>query len=437
MKEYIGLREIRGNLIILENVKSITYDELVEIKLPNAVSKTGRVVELAGDIAVILVCDGVQNISLTRTRTRFMGVPMGIAVSVDMLGRVFDGMGRPVDGVGAVPKGVRRGIDGILINPAERDVPRMPMLTGFSAIDGLATMLRGQKLPIFSGDGLPHDKLAALITAQFLAGAKENAVVVFAAMGTTFGTAEFFRRMLTENGALERSVLFFNLINDPPASRLITPRMALTTAEYFAFDHGYDVLVILTDMTAYAESLREIAAARGEIPGRRGYPGYLYSDLASLYERAGLVRGKKGSLTLLPILTLPGDDITHPVADLTGYITEGQIVLDRMLHAKGIFPPISVLPSLSRLMKDGIGEGKTQAGHAKLAQQLFSAYAQVGDARALCTIVGEGDLSETDKNLLAFGDCFENEFINQNPGEHRTFAQTLDIARAIMLFLCG
>jgi len=430
--DYLRLKEIRGNLIIVEGVRGVGYDELVEIRHGKQPA-VGRVVELAGDVAVVLVFEGTQWLSLAHTVTRFAGRAMAMPLSIELPGRIFDGLGRPLDGLGSVTAAATRGINGTPLNAAHRQPPHTPMQTGFSAIDGLCTLLRGQKLPIFSGDGLPHDALAAQIAAQFLT-ANENSVVVFAAMGIKQDTAQFFRRQFEESGVIDRTVLYLNLANDPPAERIITPRMALTAAEFLAFDHGRDVLVLLTDMTAYAEALREMAAARGEIPGRRGYPGYLYSDLASLYERAAVRRAQPGALTLLPILTMPADDSTHPVADLTGYITEGQIVLSRELHAQGIFPPIAVLPSLSRLMKDGIGAGKTQPNHAALAQKLFAAYAQVPDVRAIRTIVGEGDLSEADKKILAFGQQFEGAFIHQQVGEVRGFGETLALAERLLSF---
>jgi len=426
--EYLGAREIRGSLMILEGIDDAAYDESVRISLTDRASDAsplwGRVIRIDGDVAVVLVFEGTRDLSLANTVTRFTGRPMEMPLSLELMGRTFDGMGRPKDGLGNVHTRLRRGINGIPINPTQRDYPRGHVVTGFSAIDGLATLVRGQKLPIFTGDGLPHDKLAAMIAANLCT---PSTAVVFAAMGVKHDTAEFFRRSFSESGALERSVLFLNLANDPPTERIITPRCALTAAEYLAFDRGMDVLAILTDMTAYAEALREISSARGEIPSRKGYPGYLYSDLASLYERAGIIKGKRGSLTQIPILTMPGDDITHPVADFTGYITEGQIVLDRVLYQRGIYPPINILPSLSRLMKDGIGGGKTRKDHPDLAKRLFSSYAKVSDARAILSIVGEEDLSEEDKSTLVFGQRFEQEFINQREGESRTMEETLDL----------
>jgi len=436
-REYLTAREIRGNLMVFDNVHDVTYNEIVQIRCVDAMRngkpriKTGRVIELLGNTAVVLVFEGVSEFTLTNTRTRFMGQPMTLALSREILGRVFDGMGRPVDGVARYPIEAVRPINGKPMNPTLRLSPRLPLLTGVSAIDGLMTFMRGQKLPIFSGDGLPHDRLAAQIAAQFITTTGADAVVIFAAMGCKYDTATYFQRQFEESGALSQTALFLNMADDPPAERLITPRLALTAAEFFAFDHACHVLVILTDMTAYAESVRAISAARGEVPGRRGYPGYLYSDLATLYERAGTRKDNAGSVTLLPIVTLPDDDITHPIPDLTGFITEGQIVLGRDLHARGIYPPIAVLPSLSRLMKDGIGAGKTLPDHPALARQLFARYAQVADVRALRTIVGDDGLTDADKETLVFGDQFESNFIHQGASS-RTLVETIDIARQLV-----
>jgi V/A-type H+-transporting ATPase subunit B len=354
-------------------------------------------------------------------------------LSEEILGREFDGLGRPRDGLGAILADERREIAGVALNPVERVYPRNYIHTGFSAIDGLITLIRGQKLPIFSADGLPHDKLAAQIAVQSgVAG--ENFAVVFAAMGIGTDTAEFFRNAFAESGQFERTVMFLNMADDPPTERVATPRFALTAAEYLAFERGFHVLVILTDMTAFAETLREISSARGEIPGRKGFPGYMYSDLASIYERAGIRRGKSGSVTQIPICTMPAEDITHPIPDLTGYITEGQIVLSRALHQKGIYPPIAVLPSLSRLMKDGIGEGFTAKEHPALAARLFAAYAEAEENRALAAVIGEDDLSEEEKNSLAFARCFEAEFLHQDFFESRTLDETLEICNSILNF---
>ena len=428
--DYLGLREINGNLVILEGVDAPVYDEIVEISIypGNQPAKTGRVIQIEEDRVIVLVYEGTWDFSLTNTRTRLTGRPMELRLSDDILGRVFDGLGRPIDGLGPVYGGMSFPINGKAINPVLRAYPKDYIQTGLSAIDGMATLVRGQKLPIFSADGLPHDQLAAQIARQAnIAGDdNDNFAVIFAAMGVKYDAAEFFRRSFEESGQLGRTVMFLNLANDPAVERIITPRCALTAAEYLAFERGMHVLTILTDMTTYAEALREISSAKGEIPSRKGYPGYLYSDLASLYERAGVLKGSSGSLTQIPILTMPGDDITHPVADLTGYITEGQIVLDRGLHQRGIYPPINVLPSLSRLMKDCIGENRTRADHPKLANQLFAAYAQVGDARALASVIGAEELSLEDRELLSFGRRFEAEFVGQGVYENRGMFETLD-----------
>jgi len=427
--DYLGLQEISGSLVILEGADSPAYDEIVEITIPPGRVKTGRVIQVEENRAVILVFEGTSDLSLTNTRTRFTGRPMELAVSGGILGRVFDGLGRPIDGLGPV-YGPKRPINGVAINPVLRAYPKNYIQTGISAIDGLATLIRGQKLPIFSGDGLPHDMLAAQIARQASIAAThgDNFAVVFAAMGVKYDVAEYFRRSFEESGAAPRTVMYLNLASDPAVERIITPRCALTAAEYLAFDKGMHVLVIMTDMTAYAEALREISSTRGEIPSRKGYPGYLYSDLASLYERAGLLKHGTGSLTQIPILTMPSDDITHPVADLTGYITEGQIVLDRSLHMRGIYPPINILPSLSRLMKDGIGRGLTRDDHLELANRIFATYAQVGDARALASVIGADELSDADKQLMDFGRRFEAGFVGQGMDENRGLIATLDMA---------
>ncbi|MCL2361893.1 MAG: V-type ATP synthase subunit B [Defluviitaleaceae bacterium] len=427
---YQGLKEIHGSIVVLEGIDNPVYDEIIEISLPSGQIKTGRVIQILEDRVIALVFEGTADFSLSNTRTRFIGRPMEIALSEDILGRIFDGMGQPLDGLGPV-YGSARSIGGSPINPVLRTYPREYIHTGVSAIDGLATLIRGQKLPIFSGDGLPHDKLAAQIARQANI-ADGNFAVVFAAMGVKHDVAHFFRHSLEESGATARSVMYLNLASDPAASRVITPRIALTAAEYLAFERGMHVLVIMTDMTAYGEALREISSARGEIPSRKGYPGYLYSDLASLYERAGLIKGNPGSLTQIPILTMPADDITHPVADLTGYITEGQIVLDRTLERRGIYPPINILPSLSRLMKDGIGKGRTREDHAALANSLFAAYAQVGDARALASVIGAEELGEEDKCLMEFGRVFETEFVGQGENENRGLDETLDLGASLL-----
>ena len=430
---HLGLSQIRGGIVTLTGVTSPppAYDEIVTIAIENQPPRTGRVIQVNGDTASVLVFEGTGGISLTNTATTFTGKLMETNLSPTLLGRSFDGLGRPRDGLGEIYPQKKRPISGTFTNPTNRIYPRNYIHTGFSAIDGLTTLIRGQKLPIFSADGLPHDKLAAQIATQAKV-ENENFAVVFAAMGVQHDTAEFFRRTFEESGVIDRTVMYLNLANDPPTERIATPRFALTSAEYLAYDLGYHVLVILTDMTAYAEALREISSAHGEIPSRKGYPGYLYSDLASIYERAGIVKHSKGSVTQIPILTMPNEDITHPIPDLTGYITEGQIVLERRLWQRGIFPPINVSPSLSRLMKDGIGEGYTTADHPKLATKLFATYAEVGDVRALATIIGEDDLTEQDKILLEFGERFEMEFVCQQEYESRSMDETLEIAKKLL-----
>jgi len=428
--EYLGLKEIKGGLVILEGVNSPAYEEIVTIAVENSPPKLGRVIQVVDDKAVVLVFEGTDGMSLTNTATTFTGRLMEMTLSPQILGRVFDGLGRPRDGLGEL-LGFSRTISGKITNPTNRIYPRNYIHTGFSAIDGLATLIRGQKLPIFSANGLPHDKIAVQIATR--AGVTSSRIaIVFAAMGLQHDTAEFFRRSFEESGTLDRTVMFINLASDSPMERIATPRYALTAAEYLAYDLGYHVLIILTDMTAYAEAVREISSVHGEIPSRKGYPGYMYSDLASIYERAGIVKHSDGSLTQIPILTMPGEDITHPIPDLTGYITEGQIVLDRQLHMRGIYPPINVLPSLSRLMKDGIGEDFTSADHPQLARNLFAKYAEVGDIRALQSIIGEEELTESDRELLRFGHLFETEFLTQQDFENRSMEETLEIARKLV-----
>lgn len=427
--EYLGLSQANGPLVILEGVRDAAYDEIVEISVEGGSPKTGRIVEISENRAVIQVFQGTDHLSLHNTRTRLTGRPMEIGLSPKMLGRTFNGMGQPADGLGPVRPLVRRDINGKPLNPVSREYPRNYIHTGISAIDGLTTLIRGQKLPIFSGNGLPHDQLAAQIVRQASLGSNssEPFAVVFAAMGVKYDVAEFFRRNFEESGASDHVVMFLNLANDPVMERLITPKLALTAAEYLAFDCHMHILVVLTDMTAYCEAMREVSSAKGEIPSRKGYPGYLYSELASLYERAGILRGVEGSVTQIQILTMPGDDITHPIPDLTGYITEGQIVLDRTLHGQSVYPPVNVLPSLSRLMKDGIGEGFTREDHQDLANQLFSCYAKVGDARALASVIGEDELSPSDKKYLAFGKAFESRFLGQDIYENRSIEETLNL----------
>ncbi|KAI4454026.1 v-type proton atpase subunit b [Holotrichia oblita] len=432
--EYIGLSEITGSLVILDGVDEPVYDEIVEIKVEGGAEKLGRVVQVFGNKVVVQVFQGTEELSLKNTVTKFTGRPMEIKLSEEILGRIFDGVGRPIDGMGEIYPECRRDVNGKPINPVSRVYPRNFIQTGVSAVDGLATLIRGQKLPIFSGNGLPHDQLAAQIVRQASLGrgSDEKFGIVFAAMGLKHDVADFFRRSFEESGAMERVVMFLNLANDPVVERIITPRAALTAAEYLAYEKGMHILVILTDMTSYAEALREISSSRGEIPSRKGYPGYLYSELASLFERAGIVNGGLGSVTQIPILSMPNDDITHPIPDLTGYITEGQIVLDRKINQKGIYPPINILPSLSRLMKDGIGEGYTREDHPDLANQIFSSYAHVSDVRALASVIGEDELTDLDKRYIEFGKAFESEYINQHKFENRSIEDTIEMGWKIL-----
>lgn len=426
--EYLGLSEINGPLIVLEGLKDAFFDEIVEFTVDETKKKVGRIIEVYEDKAIIQVFEGTDEMSLQNTHTRLTGRPMEIAVSEEMQGRIFNGMGKPIDGLGEIHSNDRRDVNGLPLNPVSREYPRNYIRTGISAIDCLTTLIRGQKLPIFSGNGLPHDQLAAQIVKQASLGdnSTEEFGIVFAAMGVKHDVADFFRRTFEESGAMDHVTMFLNLADDPVVERLITPKVALTTAEYLAYEKDMHILVILTDMTSFAEAMREVSSSKGEIPSRKGYPGYLYSEFATLYERAGIVKGGKGSVTQIPILTMPNDDITHPIPDLTGYITEGQIVLERYLHQQDIYPPINVLPSLSRLMKDGIGAGFTREDHQDLANQLFSSYAHVGDARALASVIGEDELSTTDKRYLKFGAAFEQEFVNQGKEENRTIIQTLE-----------
>ena len=427
--EYLGLSEVNGPLVVLEGVKNASYEEIVEFTVDGNEKKLGRIVAVYEDKAVIQVFEGTSSMSLTNTHTRLTEHPMEIGLSEEILGRTFDGIGKPIDRMGPIDAEVRRNVNGLPLNPVTRKYPRNYIHTGISAIDGLTTLIRGQKLPIFSGNGLPHDQLAAQIVQQASLGdSDEKFAIVFAAMGVKYDVAEFFRRTFEESGVSDHVVMFLNLANDPVVERLITPKVALTAAEYLAFEKGMHILVILTDITSFCEAMREVSSSRGEIPSRKGYPGYLYSELATLYERAGIVQGVEGSVTQIPILTMPNDDITHPIPDLTGYITEGQIVLDRQLHGQSIYPPISVLPSLSRLMKDGIGEGYTRADHQDVANQLFSCYAKVGDARSLASVIGEDELSPIDKQYLVFGNEFEHEFIGQGMDENRSMEDTLNKA---------
>ena len=427
--EYLGLSGINGPLVVLEGLQDASYDEIVEMTVNGTQHKMGRIIEIYRDKAVIQVFEGTEGMALRNTHTRLTGHPMEIAVSEEMLGRTFNGIGEPIDGLGEISSDVKLDVNGKPLNPVTREYPRNYIRTGISAIDGLTTLIRGQKLPIFSGSGLPHDQLAAQIVQQASLGddSDEKFAIVFGAMGVKYDVADFFRRTFEESGVASHVAMFINLANDPVVERLIIPKVALTVAEYLAFEKGMHILVILTDMTSYAEALREVSSSKGEIPSRKGYPGYLYSDLASIYERAGIVAGRPGSVTQIPILTMPGDDITHPIPDLTGYITEGQIVLDRQLSGQAIYPPIGVLPSLSRLMKDGIGEGYTRGDHQDMANQLFSCYAKVGDARALASVIGEDELSPLDKQYLKFGTAFEHHFVGQDVHENRTILETLDL----------
>jgi V/A-type H+-transporting ATPase subunit B len=428
--EYLGLKEVTGSIVVLEGVKNISYEEMVDIKLSNGEARVGRVIEIKDDIAVVQVFEGTTGISSSNTRTSFRGKALEIPLSKEILGRTLDGLGRPIDGLGDILPDVCRDINGSPINPISREYPRDYIQTGISAIDGLTTLIRGQKLPVFSGNGLPHDALAVQIVKQARLtdeNNENNFAVVFAAMGVKNDVAEYFRRSFEESGVLQKVVMFLNLANDPVVERIVTPRCALTTAEYLAFEHNMHVLVILTDMTSYCEALREISSSKGEIPSRKGFPGYMYSDLASLYERAGMLKDRNGSITQIPMLTMPNDDITHPIPDLTGYITEGQIVLDRGLHQKGIYPPIIVLPSLSRLMKDGIGKGFTREDHPQIANQLFASYAHVQEVKALASVIGEDELSDIDKKYMEFGKIFEELFVAQARDENRYMDATLDL----------
>ena len=425
--EHIGLSQINGSLIVLDNIKDASYDEMVELRLEDGSSRTGRIVEIEGEKVVIQVFEGTKGLSLVNTKTRMTGHPIELSLSPEIVGRVFDGLGRPIDGLGEVYPVEKRDVNSSPINPVSRVYPKNYINTGISSIDALMTLIRGQKLPIFSGSGMKHNELAVQIVRQASISDSEDFAIVFAAMGVKNDVASYFRSSFEKANVMHKVVMFLNLSNDPIVERIITPRCALTAAEYLAFTLEKNVLVILTDMTSYAEAVREFSSSKGEIPARKGFPGYLYSDFASLYERAGIIEGSKGSLTQIPILTMPNDDITHPIPDLTGYITEGQIVLDRELDSKGIYPPIGILPSLSRLMKDGIGEGFTREDHSILANQLFSSYAKVQYAKSLASVIGEDELSASDKRLLQFGKDFEAKFISQSPYENRSIQKTLDL----------
>ncbi len=427
--DYVGVKEINGSLIVLDGVDNVSFEEIVDVRLDDGTIRQGRVVQIDGNRVVIQIFEGTRNISLVNTRTRLTGHPMEMPLSPEVLGRVFNGAGKPIDGLGEIFPDKRMNINGTPINPVSRVYPKNYINTGISTIDTLMTLIRGQKLPIFSGSGMKHNELAVQIATQAKISDNENSnfCIVFAAMGVKNDVAEYFRRSFDESGVLQKVVMFLNLSNDPIIERTLTPRCALTTAEYLAFELNMHVLVIMTDMTSYAEALREFSSSKGEIPGRKGFPGYLYSDLASLYERAGMIKGKTGSVTQIPILTMPNDDITHPVPDLTGYITEGQIVLDRTLEGKGFYPAVSVLPSLSRLMKDGIGKGFTREDHSAVANQLFASYARVMEARSLASVIGEEELSPTDKKFIEFGKLFESLFVNQGFNANRTINESLDL----------
>ncbi|HXF85366.1 MAG TPA: V-type ATP synthase subunit B [Anaerolineales bacterium] len=442
-QEVLGVSRIAGPLVVIEGAANVSYDEVVEIQDSLGQVRRGRVLEVGEGMAVVQVFAGSTGLSIDGTRVRFLGSTLRMPVTEEMLGRIFDGLGNPIDGGPPPLSDKYADVNGAPINPTARVYPRDFIQTGISSIDGMNTLLRGQKLPLFSGAGLPHDQLAAQIVRQATLGApvgsppskSEQFAIVFAAMGVKNDVADFFRRSFTESGALNRVAMFLNLADDPPVERLVTPRAALTLAEYLAYEKQMHVLVILTDMTNYCEALRQISNIRGEVPSRKGYPGYLYSDLASIYERTGRIRTSEGSITQIPILTMPNDDITHPVPDLTGYITEGQIVLARDLYYAGIYPPVAVLPSLSRLMKDGIGKGRTREDHPRLAAQLYAAYAHMQDVRALASVIGEEELSEVDQKYLQFGRAFEREFVNQGPTENRTIEQTLNIGWKLLSML--
>ena len=435
-KEYRTLEEVSGPLVLVRDVSGVKYEELGEIELVNGETRRCRVLEINGTNALVQLFENSTGINLSNSKIRFLGRQMELGVSRDMLGRVFDGLGRPIDGGPEIIPEKRMDVNGTPMNPAARSYPQEFIQTGVSAIDGLNTLVRGQKLPIFSASGLPHAQLAAQIARQAkVLGDNEQFAVVFAAMGITFEESNFFIESFKKTGAIDRTVMFSNLANDPAIERIATPKMALTAAEYLAFDCGMHVLVILTDITYYADALREVSAARKEVPGRRGYPGYMYTDLASIYERAGRQHGKEGSITMIPILTMPEDDKTHPIPDLTGYITEGQIILSRELYRKGIMPPIDVLPSLSRLKDKGIGEGKTRKDHSNTMNQLFSAYARGKDAKELMVVLGEAALTDIDKLYAEFAVEFEEKYVSQGYDTNRTIEETLDIGWELLRLL--
>ncbi|MBQ4611105.1 MAG: V-type ATP synthase subunit B [Clostridia bacterium] len=435
-KEYRTIKEVAGPLMLVDQVEGVKYDELVEIEQADGSIRRGKVLEINQDKALLQLFEGSQGLRIADSKAKFLGHSIELAVAPDMLGRVFDGMGRPIDGGAELIPEKRLDINGAPINPAARDYPNEFIQTGVSAIDGLNTLVRGQKLPVFSGSGLPHANLAAQIARQArVRGTDEGFAVVFAAVGITFEEADFFTSDFRATGAIDRTVTFINLANDPAIERIATPRMALTAAEYLAYDLGMHVLVIITDITNYAEALREVSAARKEVPGRRGYPGYLYTDLATMYERAGRIKGNAGSITMIPILSMPEDDITHPIPDLTGYITEGQIILSRDLHRRGLTPPINVLPSLSRLKDKGIGKGKTREDHADTMNQLFAAYSRGKDAKELAVILGDAALSDVDKLYAKFADAFEEQYVSQGFYTNRTIEETLEIGWKLLSIL--
>jgi V/A-type H+-transporting ATPase subunit B len=435
-REYTTVSEVSGPLMVVEGVEGVAYNEIVEIEAPTGEHRRGQVLEVKDDVAVVQVFEGTTDLNTLNTKVRFTGETAKIGVSKDMMGRIFDGTGKPIDGGPEIIPEKELDINGNPMNPASREFPAEFIQTGISTIDGMNTLVRGQKLPIFSGSGLPHNDLAAQIARQAkVVGSDDEFAVIFAAMGITHEEANFFMRDFERTGALEKVTVFMNLADDPAIERILTPKMALTTAEYMAFELGMHVLVILTDLSNYCEALREISAARDEVPGRRGYPGYMYTDLAGIYERAGRIAGKEGSITQMPILVMPQDDITHPIPDLTGYITEGQIVLSRDIHRKGIYPPVDVLPSLSRLMSGGIGDDKTRDDHSGVSDQLYSAYAEGRNLRDLVAVVGEDALTERDQSFLAFAQAFEDEFITQAKDEDRSIVETLDLGWKLLTIL--
>lgn len=436
-REYLHLNRVEGPLIELSDIEDVSYGEIIKIKVDGGENKKGKVIKIDNDRVVIQVFESTSGISVNNSSVSFTGKPFELSMSKEILGRTFNGIGEPIDGGGGIYSNKIYNINGRPINPVARKYPRDFIQTGISSIDGLTTLIRGQKLPIFSGNGLPHNELAAQIVKNAKISSKNNEkfAIVFAAIGVRHDDADFFIKSFQESDAINRVVMYINYADDPIAERITTPKCALTAAEYLAFEENMHILVIITDITSYCEALREISSAREEVPSRKGYPGYLYSDLASLYERAGMLKDRGGSITLLPILTMPNDDITHPVPDLTGYITEGQIVLGRELNQKNIYPPVNILPSLSRLMKDGIGEGFTREDHPDVANQLFSSYSKVQDIRSLSQIIGEDDLSETDKKYMKFGREFESKFISQRFHDSRDISQTLDLAWEILKIL--